>query len=168
MITEIGHFYTKDTYQKGCLNYLRDQPIYGCPIIFIDDYSEDNDKEFNLDIDELKNEAILMGIRNVEVMFESDMVSYKDWALTFLDHHELDLTEFGGNIQLKDGLKNLFIDLNGRLECSCLFLSFIWTLFRLREGSTHTIIDKKYKKIEERVVEMLPENLRKQVSYSFI
>lgn len=158
IFAEIGHFYTNKPYCLSDLNYLKRFNFKDArPVIFMDDYSYPTPfNEFNSII--IKSEAEKIIKKPVEIFYESQMIEFVNEGINDL-----------GAIYRNGGYFWKECRLTSAMQPTCLFLSYLWTRFRLKQAKrVWTIIELKYKRLEQTVLDMLPPMDRQKCFYDFI
>lgn len=145
VFTEIGHFYTNKAHSLSDLNYLKEFDFRGCrTALFIDDYSFIHANLLN--IASLQEDCQQIIGKRVEIFYESKMIEYTAPA------PRVPYNEF-----YRNG------------KPTCFHLSYLWTMFRLNNApKIWTIVEKRYQKLEEKVVSCLPPDLKHKTFYHFI
>lgn len=159
MIVEVGHFYLNETdfdvsYLYDIKQYL---PVDSIKVLFIDDYSF---LERKLNLSSLKYQCEVILGDAVEIVYESSMVAYYDEIIALFNPKDICITRYR-----KQGVEKRNLVIEGELfplatvepyfKPTCLMLSLCWSLYRLEQGSTITVIDKKYYSVEEKVKKVI-------------
>lgn len=167
---EIGHFYTDDDISMIDLSYLDDimdtikNSSNKVLALFIDNY---NTVEHILDVPQLKLDYEGKLNTPIHIFYEGDMVQYYHKTLNFFTDKDLVVTKYNRGkkekLELAIGDARITIaEISPNFKITCAMLSLMWTLYRLgvynNDGilnNVTTIIDKKYMKVEEKVLMML-------------
>ncbi len=170
MFAEIGHFYIDQEFKPGCFDYLKNLKLsnYYCSI-FIDDYNVGSNHALDIP-------ALILEAKNVigvepDVFYESKMVDFFWRAVGAITEVPIKTETTDLGVFLSAGKRRLG-QIYPILQPTCFMLSLTWTLFRLgffkwERNNVLTIIDKKYKKMELEICNLLPKSFQSHLYYRF-
>lgn len=159
MIIEIGHFYIDE--ETPNVNYLYDMvkyfPANSRKVLFVDDFHPDTCRLNVTGLKELCEEILST---QVDVVYESEMLDLYQQTLSLFNPEDLMLQKYRKSGTVKqdlviDGQIFTLATVSPTFKPSCLMLSLIWSLERLKQGPTMTLIDEKYYGIEEKVLQLI-------------
>jgi hypothetical protein len=156
---EIGHFYLDELLCDINLDYLYDFKhlfVNSDLYLFLDDI---HINKCRLDYTGLKNKAESIVNQNVTIIFESEMKKY-----VHLIKNDVEIKRKKFNDKIKDcillnGKYHSLFEVYPNYTPTCLAYSLAWTKYRLSKGNVITIIDEKYKSIEDKVKEIYKCNV---------